>query len=195
MAESDAQTQHQLTQAQLEAIENEIKSTQPLTSPLLPISVLVQQYTTSSSSNNDENKNDGDAQQQQGFIRSATFLSKKYTSLRKIRGDGNCYYRGFLYSLCEQLLRNLINDNNHAEFTRLKDVAANALKWVCNYGYDEYTIDMFHEELVELFGFMEGLSKKSDDTVSSEDLLENALQQLHTKLNEENAVSAIFCLN
>jgi len=32
--------QHQLTTAQLEAIENEIKSTQPLTSQLLPIAIL-----------------------------------------------------------------------------------------------------------------------------------------------------------
>lgn len=199
--ENDAQTQHQLTQAQLEAIENEIKSTQPLTSPLLPISVLLQQYTTSSS--NDENNNGGKHQQQAGFIQGSTFLSKKYNSLRKIRGDGNCYYRAFLYSLCEHLLRSLIiqqnGNNNHAEYaeySRLKDVVGKSLKWVCQYGYDEYTIDMFYEELVELFDFIEGLSKPpsskegdSGNNDNEDDLLENAMHQLHTKLNEENATS------
>mmetsp|Transcript_1503 Transcript_1503/g.3187 ORF Transcript_1503/g.3187 Transcript_1503/m.3187 type:complete len:323 (+) Transcript_1503:69-1037(+) len=203
MSEEDdaAQTQHQLTQAQLAAIENEIKSTQSLTSPLLPIGALLQHY------ENIDGGDDGDtssAQQQQqqiqqqhrGFIQSATFLSKKYTSLRKIRGDGNCYYRAFLYSLSEHILRRLVNNNDnnisqYAEFRRLKDVVAKSLKWVCQYGYDEYTIDMFHEELVELFDFIEEVSKKptSKEDANTDDMLENAMQQLHSKLNEENATS------
>lgn len=181
--------EHQLTQDQWEAIENEIKATQSLTSPLLPISVLLQQYTTNGGDS--ENNNN----EQQGFIKGATFLSKKYNSLRKIRGDGNCYYRAFLYSLCEHLLRNLIlNDNSQnaaLEFGRLKDLITKSLKWVCQYGYEEYTIDMFYDELVELFDFIEKASlKKEDSTSDTNVLLESALQQLHTKLNEENAVSA-----
>ena len=43
MADATTDNQHQLTTAQLEAIENEIKSTQPLTSQLLPIAILLQQ--------------------------------------------------------------------------------------------------------------------------------------------------------
>eukprot|EP00579_Thalassiosira_antarctica_P000874 CAMPEP_0201876448 /NCGR_PEP_ID=MMETSP0902-20130614/8134_1 /ASSEMBLY_ACC=CAM_ASM_000551 /TAXON_ID=420261 /ORGANISM="Thalassiosira antarctica, Strain CCMP982" /LENGTH=322 /DNA_ID=CAMNT_0048403699 /DNA_START=30 /DNA_END=996 /DNA_ORIENTATION=- len=205
MAENDAQDQHQLTQAQLEAIENEIKSTQPLTSPLMPIGVLMQQYTNTTSNDENDNGRGGCGQQEQGFVQSATFLSNKYNSLRKIRGDGNCYYRAFLYSLCEHLLRSLIlcdgsdNDNDnkqHEEFSRLKNVVAQSLKWVCQYGYDEYTIDMFHEELVELFDFIEELSKRKSGKDGSDsdgkDLLENALKQLHSRLNEENA-SSDYC--
>ncbi|KAL9188861.1 hypothetical protein ACHAXT_011351 [Thalassiosira profunda] len=175
--------QHQLTQAQLEAIEREVKANQALTSPLLPIETLLQQYSG-------EAENNADTPDQQGFLRAAQFLSKKYASLRKIRGDGNCYYRAFLYSLCEQLLRQLIVGGDRAEFERIKGVVGGSLKWVCNYGYDEHTIDMFHEELVELFDFIEGAAKKPEDgDADSGDLLENALQQLHTRLNEENACS------
>ncbi|KAL3761112.1 hypothetical protein ACHAWU_000648 [Discostella pseudostelligera] len=193
------QQQHLLTQTQLENIEQEIKSTQPLTSHLLPIHVLLQQYCGDGITVNSDNENNGTTrsggddgddddhaivimqqqqpqQQQQlhpGFAKAATYLSTKYKSLRKVRGDGNCYYRAFLYSLCEHLLRSLLirNDNHHhhhhhhhqqqyhyhyyAEFTRLKEIVHKSLKWVCQYGYDEYTIDMFWEELVELFNFIE----------------------------------------
>jgi len=154
------------------------------------IAILLQQYTTNA---NDDTSND---QQQQvaGFIKGANYLCTKYKSIRKIRGDGNCFYRGFMYSLCEQLLRSLLNNgDNKDEFYRLKDVITKSLKWVCQYGYDETTIEMFYDELVELFDFIESVVKQptgddgKDPTLNT--LLESALEQLHTKLNEENAVS------
>jgi len=194
MADNTTDNQHQLTTAQLEAIENEIKSTQSLTSQLLPIAILLQQYTTNA--NDDDTSND----QQAGFIKGAKYLCTKYNSIRKIRGDGNCFYRGFMYSLCEQLLRILLNNNNKDEFYRLKEVITKSLKWVCQYGYDETTIEMFYDELVELFDFIESVVQPNDDgkdvnkdsaleQLKEETVLEYALEQLHTKLNEENAVS------
>ena len=171
--------EHRLTQAQLKAIENEIKSTQPLTSHLLPISVLAQQYKANitSKNNNDE---------QRGFVRATSFLCGKYASLRKVRGDGNCYYRAFLYAMCEHLLSRRLDHradhNDNVEFLRLKRKVNDSLKWVCRHGYDEYTIDMFHEELVDLFDFIERASSEAAQSAS-------VMQQLHSKLNEENAVS------
>eukprot|EP00577_Skeletonema_sp_RCC1716_P018910 CAMPEP_0113397672 /NCGR_PEP_ID=MMETSP0013_2-20120614/14521_1 /TAXON_ID=2843 ORGANISM="Skeletonema costatum, Strain 1716" /NCGR_SAMPLE_ID=MMETSP0013_2 /ASSEMBLY_ACC=CAM_ASM_000158 /LENGTH=328 /DNA_ID=CAMNT_0000282303 /DNA_START=45 /DNA_END=1031 /DNA_ORIENTATION=+ /assembly_acc=CAM_ASM_000158 len=192
-SDDDAQTQDKLTQAQLTAIENEIKSSQPLTSQLLPISALLHQYSTTAAN---------EQQQSAGFIQSAQFLSTKYTSLRRVRGDGNCYYRAFLYSLCEHLL--LRNSNNNEtgglkEFSRIKTTIANSLKWVCQFGYEEMTIDMFYEELVELFDFIETSLSAADNNDKSastsagaaedESNRNNAQQQLHAKLNEENSTS------
>lgn len=180
-ADEDAQTQDKLTQAQLTAIENEIKSTQPLTSQLLPISALLHQYSS--------NAADDEQHQSAGFIQSAQFLSTKYTSLRRVRGDGNCYYRAFLYSLCEHLL--LQNNNTTTgvskEFSRIKSTIADSLKWVCQFGYEEMTIDMFHEELVELFDFIETSFTTTTENSTSGDTLQQ--QQLHAKLNQENSTS------
>lgn len=195
--DDDAQTQDKLTQAQLTAIENEIKSSQPLTSQLLPISALLHQYSTTAAN---------EQQQSAGFIQSAQFLSTKYTSLRRVRGDGNCYYRAFLYSLCEHLL--LRNSNNNEtggskEFSRIKTTIANSLKWVCQFGYEEMTIDMFYEELVELFDFIETSLSAADNNDKSASTAAGAAedesnrnndapqqqQQLHAKLNEENSTS------
>ena len=174
---ADNEQKHQLTAAQLEAIEADIK-TQQLTSQLLPISVLLQQYT---------NK-----EVEAAFIKGSTFLCTKYTSLRKIRGDGNCYYRAFLYSLCEHLVRDNNSDgDNNAEFYRLKEIVNDSLKWVCKYGYEEHTIEMFYDELVELFDFIEGVCiiNKKKKPSSSKDEVDNIMNELHAKLNEENAVS------
>jgi ubiquitin thioesterase protein OTUB1 len=221
-AHAQQQEQDKLTQAQLLAIENEIKLTQPLTSSLLPISTLLRQYSDHSGnndSNNSNNNNNSDSngssgnEAAAGFITSSKYLATKYASIRKIRGDGNCYYRAFLYALCEcLLLRGNTssncdnNDSNDAEggtttttttaaseFKRIKDQIVNSLKWVCQYGYDEMTIDMFHEELVDLFTFIETAVMSSGDSGSNDggttDIKAKQQQELHSKLNEENSTS------
>ena len=63
---ADNEQKHQLTAAQLEAIEADIK-TQQLTSQLLPISVLLQQYT---------NK-----EVEAAFIKGSTFLCKNILNI------------------------------------------------------------------------------------------------------------------
>ena len=182
---SNNEQQHRLTAAQLEAIETDIKTQQQLTSKLLPISALLQEYTNT--------------EVEAAFIKGSTFLCTKYTSFRKIRGDGNCYYRAFLYSLCEILVRgNNFDDDNNAEFHRLKEIVNGSLKWVCNYGYEEHTIEMFYDELVELFDFIEGAciinsNKKKTNSSSSNDEVDTIMNELHAKLNEENAVSVLPC--
>jgi hypothetical protein len=185
-------SEHRLTQAQLEAIENEIKSTQPLTSQLLPISVLAQQYKRNFTSKNNDNE-------QRGFVRATSFLCGKYASLRKVRGDGNCYYRAFLYAMCERLLSRRLDyradHNDNAEFLRLKRKVNDSLKWVCRHGYDEYTIDIFHEELVDLFDFIERASSETSSNPTKVAVAapsESVMQQLHSKLNQENAVSKSY---
>ncbi|KAL7448096.1 hypothetical protein ACHAWC_000353, partial [Mediolabrus comicus] len=228
-AHARQQEQDKLTQAQLLAIENEIKLTQPLTSSLLPISTLLRQYSdhsadsdcnndsNDSSNNNNNSDSNGSSGNEAaaGFITSSKYLATKYTSIRKVRGDGNCYYRAFLYGLCECLLlrdntNNYNNDSNNndaslkddgseggvtttttaaSEFKRIKDQIVNSLKWVCQYGYDEMTIDMFHEELVDLFNFIEKAVMSSNGDSTADIKAKQQQQELRTKLNEENSTS------
>ena len=112
---SSTYEQDQKTQAQLDAIEKEIKSNQSLTSNLQPISNLMKIY---------ESNNDNDSNSNQNFIKGCEYLSTKYKSWRMIRGDGNCYYRAFLYAVCEELLRGCCADDSNAytaELDRMKD--------------------------------------------------------------------------
>jgi len=97
------------TDAQIKAIESEIRENQPLTSIPLPVVHLVDLYA------------EGGA-----FQRGAQYLAEKYSTMRKVRGDGNCYYRAFLYSVCEKVLRGVLTGDDGAkkELERLTTLGA-----------------------------------------------------------------------
>jgi hypothetical protein len=96
--------------AQMNAIASEIRANQPLTSDLYPITHLVDSYLTE------------DTAEPNFFLQGACYLSHKYKSYRRVRGDGNCYYRAFLYALCEGLLQRMKAKEEGAteEIERLK---------------------------------------------------------------------------
>jgi ubiquitin thioesterase protein OTUB1 len=177
--EDDNQSQYKLTEQQLAQIEAEINSSQPLTSQLLPIDALIQQY-----SQTDEDASSSAS----GFLASSRLLATKYTNLRRIRGDGNCYYRAFLYSLCEGLLQHKLNSNNGSggngidkeEYTRIKSLVHNSLSWVCTLGYEQSTIEMFYEEFVDLIDSIDNQNSSNEAMTT---------KTLHEKLNEENSTS------
>jgi hypothetical protein len=85
-------TKVQQMQAQLEAIEleQEIKASQALTSELKDLDPLCQQCTGEDAS--------------KFFDLGIQALQLTCSKMRTIRGDGNCYYRAILYSLCGKLL-------------------------------------------------------------------------------------------
>lgn len=166
------------TQAQVEAIAQEIKTTQPLTSQLHPIASLPSHLNLEVELNS----------QSKNFIDGCHYLATQYTSFRAIRGDGNCYYRAFLYSLCEHLVRRATSTNissdttgQDKEFKRIQTYVNESLTEVTKYGYDQFTIEMFHDELVDLMTFVVECSSNQNSSANAE--------KLHEKLNEENSTS------
>lgn len=61
------------------------------------------------------------------------------------------------------------------EYARIKSIVDSSLSWVCSLGYEESTIEMFHEELVHLLEYC--IDKTAD------------VETLHEKLNEEHSTS------
>ena len=74
-------------------LRKEIELTTPLISDELPISNLTEEYKS--------NKE---------YLQSIENISKKYKTYRKVRRDGNCFYRSFIYRLFEQTC--IKNDKN-----------------------------------------------------------------------------------
>mmetsp|Transcript_13656 Transcript_13656/g.25695 ORF Transcript_13656/g.25695 Transcript_13656/m.25695 type:complete len:292 (+) Transcript_13656:59-934(+) len=162
--ELSKQEQDIQTQAQVESISNEIKSKQPLTSELLPLSQLSSLFEAGTN-----------------FQKGCEYLSKHYSFYRAIRGDGNCYYRAFLYALCEKLYTEI-----GSERKRIQEYIVSSIDKVEKYGYDRFTIEPFHEEMVELF---EKISSSSLSSSSSSSGTQHDFSQIHQLLNEENATS------
>ena len=68
------------------SIRKEIEETTPLISEDLNITTLIDEYKS-----NEE------------YIKNIENISKKYKSIRKVRRDGNCFYRAFIFRLFEHI--------------------------------------------------------------------------------------------
>mmetsp|Transcript_6144 Transcript_6144/g.7956 ORF Transcript_6144/g.7956 Transcript_6144/m.7956 type:complete len:270 (-) Transcript_6144:260-1069(-) len=155
-AEENAELNRQ-NESRMEEIEQNIRANQPLTSERLPLAELLKQYTDPGSSN---------------FRANVAILQNHYGHLRMVRGDGNCYYRAFLFSLVEHLLL----AENKAEGERILHWVKNdSWKQVLAMGYDEITLEIFYDSLVDLFERV--LTGKLD------------FAAFHSEMNQETATS------
>lgn len=125
----DEETLYEGTNKQNEEIEAEVKQTQPLVSEKEPIEALVNFY---------------DARESAEYFQKAKELCSAYESLRRIRGDGNCFYRSLLFAQLENILNNA---EERQRFTRLcKDWRQRLLKL----GFPEFTTNDFCDWFDEL---------------------------------------------
>ena len=149
----DAHEQDSLTEQRLKEIEQEVKDKQPLTSDLLDIATTLQE-TYKGAPN---------------FLMGVEALAKEYGSIRCIRGDGNCFYRAFLYRLVEMIQSNQ-TDSGQEILSWLK---TSCWKNILEMGYDEMTLEVFYDSIVELF----------------EQTLSGKMQDFHEEMNKENHTS------
>jgi|AntRauTorckE5430_2_1112549.scaffolds.fasta_scaffold00290_3 ubiquitin thioesterase protein OTUB1 len=140
------------TQAQLEQISSDIKANQALTSNTFPINELSFLF--------EKNIN---------FQKGCNYLATKYESYKCVRGDGNCYYRAFLYSLCQKLYL-----EKGDELQRVLTYVKSSIDTVEAFGYDRFAVEAFHEEMVDLLGAVASAQ---------------SFEVIHQMLNEENATS------
>jgi ubiquitin thioesterase protein OTUB1 len=155
---SDAAELDRQTQARLEEIETQVKTDQPLTSTVRPlVASLEPEYRAAAAAGN--------------FLAGLQALGKTYDRMRMVRGDGNCYYRAFLYSLAEYYLQS--SKEQGAELVRLikEDVWTSVLAA----GYDPDMLEVFHDSLVDL---VERIAERKLNA-----------EQLHDEMNQENSTS------
>jgi ubiquitin thioesterase protein OTUB1 len=133
---------------------------QPLTSAVHPVASLAALY-------------DDDANGTH-FGAGVAYLQNDYASLRVVRGDGNCYYRAFLYQLAAQLAK---PEHIISEGPRILDWLT-TVSWphvIGAGGYSEMAVEAFYDSLVEVL----------TDVVSQK----TTPDAWHTLLNEEGAAS------
>lgn len=88
-----------------------------------------------------------------GFVPGVVYLTEKYGHIRRVRGDGNCFYRAFLFSYLEELIKGNKSDNSsyyQEERVRMLSLIVASKEFVVSMGYSEFVIESFHEALVEL---------------------------------------------
>ena len=179
----DPATLHRQNETALQEIEAAIAREQPLTSERLPLSSLESQYASSSSEAGGSNKS---------YFREGlrALQAQHYTHVRTVRGDGNCYFRAFLYALLEHIILLQHNNNeattsNTTEAQRLLDYFQHqSWKDVLAAGYEEMALEVFYDAMVELLQSV--VSPPNNPTTTS---MTDAAAKLHQELNAENSTS------
>ena len=106
------------------ALREQIELSTPLISEQLNINILLEDY-----KNNFEYSN------------SIKEITNKYKYIRKVRRDGNCFYRSFIYRLFEYIC--MKNDN--ALYEKIKKKIMEAKDMIKNNGYDWTFIEDFYK--------------------------------------------------
>ncbi len=137
MAAFDAQ------KAEIEAEQN----VRPMIADVDELDSLIEEYVTGES---------------KGFHDQLKSLREKYM-IRRIRGDGNCFYRAFLFAYLDMLLVGLSDEDKKAsageELERFKGVISNSLQDLVSVGYSEFAVETFYDLLTELLEQMPTMTR------------------------------------
>ncbi|KAM0000765.1 putative ubiquitinyl hydrolase 1 [Helianthus debilis subsp. tardiflorus] len=92
-------------------------------------------------------------------------LSEKYAAIRRTRGDGNCFFRSFMFSYLEHILES----QDQAEVEHVKANVEKCKKTLQDLGYADFTFEDFFSLFIEqLDSVLQGneLSISHDELVS-----------------------------
>lgn len=120
------------------ASEDDAVSAAALVSEPLPVTCLQDEYQGNVNPN---------------FLTGIDALHKKYASLRRVRGDGNCFFRGVIFALCE------IARTDALLRTRLLQRIRDSKRELVALGYSEVAIDTFWETFVDYLAAMDTRSQ------------------------------------
>lgn len=73
------------------------------------------------------------------YLSKAKALSQMYSSFRRTRPDGNCFFRAFSYAYLEKLL------NNKEEYEKFRELAQKSKDSLVELGFSQFTVEDFHD--------------------------------------------------
>lgn len=108
-------------------LKQEINDNTPFISDLIDLGVLKEEYK--------DNK----------FENCFDTLYTRYKRVRRLRRDGNCFYRAFLFQIFEHFI---LNDDKtlYKQFVELVEASKKDMMEVC--GYDEIVIEDFYDTFI-----------------------------------------------
>lgn len=124
------------TLEQQKAIQKDINDSQPLISEHLAINGLMDMYKDATLP---------------GFVPGVKYLDKTFSTMRKVRGDGNCFYRAFLFGYLDILVKlyeqgdDTSIESAKSERDRVLSIAKNSMSELVATGYNEFAIETFYD--------------------------------------------------
>uniref|UniRef100_A0ACD5Y280 Uncharacterized protein n=1 Tax=Avena sativa TaxID=4498 RepID=A0ACD5Y280_AVESA len=97
-------------------------------------------------------------------------LGEQYDALRRTRGDGNCFYRCFMFSYLEHILET----QDRAEVERIQKNIEQCNKTLQGLGYIEFTYEDFFAIFIEQ---LQNVLQGHGSSIGPDELLESAREQ------------------
>ncbi|CAM8981993.1 unnamed protein product [Rhodiola kirilowii] len=97
-------------------------------------------------------------------------LSDQYGFIRRTRGDGNCFFRGFMFAYLEYLLVS----QDQTEVDRVKGNVEQCKKTLQSLGYAEFTFEDFFSLFLEQ---LDGVFQGSKNSISNTELVQRCRDQ------------------
>ncbi|MCL7048384.1 hypothetical protein MKW94_001972, partial [Papaver nudicaule] len=97
-------------------------------------------------------------------------LSESYASIRRTRGDGNCFFRSFMFSYLEHILES----QDKAEVDRITANIEQCKKTLQSLGYADFTFEDFFALFLEQ---LEDVLQGNESSISHDDLVQRSQDQ------------------
>ncbi|KAJ6712931.1 UBIQUITIN THIOLESTERASE PROTEIN OTUB [Salix purpurea] len=97
-------------------------------------------------------------------------LADKYAAIRRTRGDGNCFFRSFMFSYLEHILET----QDRAEVDRIKIKVEECRKTLQGLGYVDFTFEDFFALFLEQ---LDDVLQGNENSMSPEELLNRSRDQ------------------
>lgn len=88
-------------------------------------------------------------------------LCKNYRSMRRVRPDGNCFFRGFGYSYFEKLL------SDETEWKRFQTLVAASKDQLLSQGFPKFTLEDFYDSFMDVVNRLGGESKMTIEELNN----------------------------
>lgn len=97
-------------------------------------------------------------------------LGGQYSAIRRTRGDGNCFFRSFMFSYLDHILES----QNQAEVDRVKANVEKCRKTLQSLGYADFTFEDFFSLFIEQ---LDSVLQGNETSISREELLQRSRDQ------------------
>ncbi|KAJ4974296.1 hypothetical protein NE237_007470 [Protea cynaroides] len=97
-------------------------------------------------------------------------LGEQYSAIRRTRGDGNCFFRSFMFSYLEHILES----QDKAEVVRITANVEECQKTLRRLGYADFTFEDFFTVFLEQ---LESVMQGSETSISHDELVERSRDQ------------------
>ncbi|XP_047327097.1 OVARIAN TUMOR DOMAIN-containing deubiquitinating enzyme 1-like [Impatiens glandulifera] len=97
-------------------------------------------------------------------------LGEKFDAIRRMRGDGNCFFRAFMFSYLEHILVS----QDRAEVDRVKAKVEECRNTLRGLGYSDFTFEDFFELFLEQ---LDAVLQGNEASISSDDLVQRSRDQ------------------